>query len=568
MLSALFVSDLALIKRLSVDFHRGFSVLTGETGAGKSLILDSIQLFLSNKNEKALVRHGEEKLEVSLFFSELKQGEREALKEYCSSEELDEGILLTRIVFAEGKSISKINSRTVPFSRLAAVARELLTIHGQHDTGGLLDEKSHRMYLDSALSGEAREIKNEYTSCYQEYLSLKNHLDSLTKESKDEKEQLDWIDFQMKEIARVKPKRGEEEQLEEKLVALVQTEKRHEALYTADRALSGGEKGKGAIFLVQAAARKLESLSGSDKLKELSESLYEIGRELEEKKEAIGDHLAELEDSPAESAEEIRRRLDLFYRMKQKYGKSVDEIVDYYEELRERRDLTLSRKDDIKRTKNALQEAEKSLFSVAESLSVQRHKIAAELEERIGSSLKFLDMPKMQFSVEFVPQDVPNQDGTEAIRFLISANTGEGKKPLSQIASGGELSRIMLALHLNLGGARDAETMIFDEIDTGISGATAQRIGVCLRLLAEKKQIFCVTHSAQVSTLADRHYLVSKTDDGQRTETCLKLLGEQESLGETARLLGGRQVGEEARLAAQKLREEGLREAERLQDTF
>lgn len=567
MLTSLFVSDLALIRRLSVDFHRGFSVLTGETGAGKSLVLDSLGLFLSPKAGKELVRHGEEKLEVSLYFTELTEEQITSLSELVDPEEAREGVTLTRIVYASGKSLSKLCGRTLPFSRLSALASELLAIHGQNSAVGLLDEKKHGRYLDDALSPEGRKALSEYRAAYEEHLAAKKALDQLRADVLEGKEKLALYEYQMQEIARVKPKRGEEEKLEEKLRHLQNFEKEYGAVATAHRALSGGEKGKGAVFLLSTAARRLEEL-GEGEYSEAAGKLYELAesaKELESSLSAALDGYGEKD--PGDLMDRIQKRMDALYRLKQKFGMTVDEILDYYEQIKEKKDLTLRGKDDIKKGELRLASLAETLSLAGEKLSEARKETAEKLEREIHGTLAFLDMPKMRFSVLLTPCPA-GADGCEKVAFGIAANTGEGTKPLAQVASGGEMSRIMLALSLKLLKEKDAPTMIFDEIDTGISGATAQKIGICLKSLARDRQIFCVTHSAQVSTLADRHFLVEKSESDGRTETRLTLLDEAGSQRENARLLGGRELSDEARCAADKLRSEGLAEFEKIKDTL
>ncbi|MBQ4036949.1 MAG: DNA repair protein RecN [Clostridia bacterium] len=567
MLRQLYVSDLALIRRLTVETGEGFSVLTGGTGAGKSLILDSIGLFLSTASAKTLVRHGEEKLEVSLYFDELSPAAREALGPYLSPEELEEGVLLSRTVRADGKSTCRVGGRLMPFSTVRAVARELVSIHGQSEQGGLMDAARHRAYLDDALSPEEKETLSRYGTLYEEYRALKGKIAQMRAESGDEKEKIALYEFQMKEIARAKPSRGEEEELEARLSALENTAARYDALATADRALSGGEKGKGALYLLRAAARKLEN--GSETEKALSGELYELLSRGEEISRSVGGALSELsETDPREEGRSLRERLDLLYRLKQKYGRTVDEIIDLYAELKEKRDLTISRKDDIKKGLEKLSSLEADLSREATLLHGARCRVADRLEREIGAVLAFLDMPKMRFTVKLLPLAEFGPHGLDSVEFFISANTGEGEKPLAQVASGGELSRIMLALQLKLLRGKDADTLIFDEIDTGVSGSTAQRIGICLRSLAKTKQVFCVTHSPQVATLAHRHYLVEKAETDGRTETTLTLLSPEESDRETARLLGGRQLTDEALQAARTLREEGLKECSKMKETF
>ncbi len=565
MLASLFVSDLALIRRLSVDFHRGFSVLTGETGAGKSLILDSLGVFLSSGGTRDLVRRGCEKAEVSLYFTEIPDHAKKALLEFVSPEEIQEGVTFTRILYATGKTLSKIGGRSVPFGKMAEVSAQLLGIHGQMAAAGLLNEKNHRKYLDSALSEKGILAKKNYEEIFRAYSAEKRKLEELLSYG-DEKEEIALIDYRMQEIRKVAPKKGEEEALEKELLSLQGHEKDFAALNTAHRALHGGEKGKGALYLLNGAARKLEHFGEKEPYQTYSAKLYELFMQAEEIGKEISYRLSEIgEEDPGDRMDRIQKRLDEIYRLKMRLGKSADEIISYYEELKEKKNLTLSRKDDIKKGKETLQRLEKELSAAAKVLREEREKTAGILENEIGSVLSFLDMPKMQFSVLFEPQEYA-AEGTEKISFGISANTGEGVKPLSQVASGGEMSRIMLALTLKLLKAKDASTLVFDEIDTGISGATAQKIGICMKMLGEKRQVFCVTHSAQVATLADHHFLVAKAEKDGRTETTLTPLSDGEALCETARLLGGKEIGEEALSAGENLRLEGKREFEKFRE--
>ncbi len=566
MLASLFVSDLALIRRLSVDFHRGFSVLTGETGAGKSLILDSLGVFLSSGGTRDLVRRGCEKAEVSLYFTELGENAVAALADIVPPEELEEGVTFTRILYATGKTLSKIGGRSVPFGKMAEAAVELLGIHGQMAAAGLLNEKNHRKYLDSALSEKGISAKKNYEEIFRAYSAEKRKLEELLSHG-DEKEEIALIDYRMQEIRKVSPKKGEEEALEKELSSLQSYEKDYAALSTAHRALHGGEKGKGALYLLNGAARKLEHFGEKEPYQTYSAKLYEIALQAQEIEKEIASHLSDLgEEDPGDRMDRIQRRLDEIYRLKMRLGKSADEIISYYEELKEKKSLTLSRKDDIKKGKEALQKLQKELSAAGDALREERKKTACVLEKEIASVLTFLDMPKMQFSVLFTPLDSFSSEGTEKVAFGILANTGEGIKPLSQVASGGEMSRIMLALTLKLLKAKDASTLVFDEIDTGISGATAQKIGICMKMLGETRQVFCVTHSAQVATLADHHFLVAKSEVEGRTETTLTPLSDREALRETARLLGGKKIGEEALSAGENLRLEGKSEFEKFRD--
>ena len=567
MLTNLYVSDLALIRRLSVDFHRGFSVLTGQTGAGKSLVLDAIRIFFLPRGAAELVREGAERLEVSLFFSEIGPEAAAALSDFFSSEELEEGVTLSRTVTREGKSTCRAGGRVVPFAKAQELARVLISFHGQHAAGGLLEEKNHREYLDAALPASGKTLLAEYEAAFEAYTAEKRRLEEMKALRGNEEETLALLDFRMREIARVKPKIGEDEELEARLASLQKGEKRHGILSVASRALSGGERGRGAAFLVEAAAAKLAGLGQEDPLYEISAKLYDALETVREAADEVSYRLSEMgQEDPAEAAETIRARLDALYKLKLKYGGSLEAVVAAYGEMKEKKELTLSLKDDIERATVRLEGLEKTLREKGEALSEARRAVARRLEDQIHSVLAFLDMPRMRFFAEITPTS-PTRHGADQVRFLLAANVGEGTKSLSKVASGGELSRIMLALQLKLGRGRDADTLIFDEVDTGISGATAQKVGIALRTLSQTKQVFCVTHSAQVSTLANERFLVEKTERDGRTETSVRLLDEKESLEENARLLGGATVTEKARQAAENLRLLGLEEWNKWKDT-
>ncbi len=562
MLSHILISDLALIRSLSLPLEKGFTVITGETGAGKSLLLDSFGLFLSPKGAKDLVRRGAPSLTVSLTAQDLTSSQKEMISDLVTAEEAEEGITLSRTVTAEGKSTAKLCGRPVPAARLSALAASLVTLHGQNAAVGLLEEKNHLSYLDLALDAKGKEALADYREAFADYREAKTAQDALEKAVSEGKEKLALYEYQLSLIEKVRPKKGEEEALEAKLVSLQKYEKEYEALTVAHRALSGGEKGKGAVFLLQAAAQRLSRL---EEEKEGAERLFALAEEAREMQEEIVSKMEELgEDDPGQVMDRIRSRMDALYRLKMQLGMTLDEILSYTEEIKEKKDLTLRGKDDIKKGCAALKEKEKRLLACAKILSDCRRVAAEVLTEEIHETLAFLDMPSVLFETVFSPLPSPVEYGTEKIAFFLSANAGEEKRPLAKVASGGESSRIMLALCLTL-LKEEGAMLIFDEIDTGISGSTAQKIGLSLKKLGLDRQVLCVTHSAQVATLADRHLLISKKEENGRTETSLALLDEQGAKKENARLLGGKDLSAEALSAAQELRREGLNEWKKLQ---
>lgn len=557
MLKSLYVSGLALICRLSVDWDGGFTVLTGETGAGKSLVLDSLNLFLKPGGGRELVRRGEKELKVELYFDELSPGAKSALAELLSPEELAEGVTLTRTVTAEGRSSMKLCGRTLPQSAVRGAAEALFAIHGQNDTGRLLDEKNHLNYLDDALSEEGSARLEEYLALWDAYKAVEAERASWDTEL-DPRVLREMYDFQIKEIARVKPRPGEEEALEEKLRALQGADKRNAALRVADRALSGGEKGRGAAFLLAAAADKLAELDEKDPLareaRDLASSCGELAQEVSRR------YADAAEEDPEAEMDRIQDRLTLLFRLKQKYGGSIESAIETYEKAVAGKDRLDQRDAEVARLDKKKKELLSELMKAGEALRAARAAVALELERGVKDLLAFLDMPGTAVRVSLEKLSAPGPRGLDKAAFLLAANAGEGEKPLAKIASGGELSRIMLALQLKLGKAKTADTVIFDEIDTGISGATAQKIGICLKALGERRQVVCVTHSAQVATLADHHFKVEKSERNGRTETTVRALDEEASLTEVARILGGKTLGPAPRENALSLREEGLKE--------
>ncbi len=557
MLKSLYVSGLALIRRLSLDLGEGFTVLTGETGAGKSLVLDCLNLFLKPGSGKDLVRRGEKELTVELFFDGLSPSAARFLAGRLSPEEIGEGITLARTVTAAGKSSFKLCGRALTPSEARAAAEQLLAIHGQNDTGRLLDEKNHPGFLDDALPEAGQRILTEYGDLWERFAALEKELASWDS-GEDPATLLDVYDYQIKEIARLKPKRGEEEALEEKLIALQGAEKTNAALRVADRALSGGEKGRGAAFLLAAAADKLEGLDEEDPLAQKARSLAAETAALAE--DVSRRYASFAEEDPAETIDRVQARLDKLFRLKSKYGGTMEGVFAAYERAVAGRDRLSRRAGEVARLEGEKKKLLSLLTEKGEQLSKVRRETARILEEEIRSLLAFLDMPGSAVRVRLDPLPAPGKGGLEKAVFLLAANAGEGEKPLAKVASGGELSRIMLALQLKLGKAKTADTVVFDEIDTGISGATAQKIGLCLKALGESRQVLCVTHSAQVATLADHHLKVEKREEDGRTETVVRQLSGDDSLEEIARILGGKTPGQATRENALALREEGLRE--------
>lgn len=563
MLQNLTVKNLALISFLSCDFERGFQVLTGETGAGKSLVLDSLNLFLSTGGTKSLVRRGEKELEVTLLFTDLSDKARAAVAE--SGIEAEDDLVLCRKVSDEGKSRSFINGAPVSGAQMRAVAAALFAINGQNAAMGLIDEKNHLSYVDATLSEEGKRCREDYRALYRDYSEKKRELDEILADKRDPKELIALYDYQLSEIRAAAPKKGEDEELEKKLQKIQASEKLFAALTAADRALSGGEKGRGAAFLTGYAAAKLSALTGFPSYAAAAEKLENIAAELTQLAREVSGELADIDDG--EDREALEKRIDTLYRLKQKYGPELADVFAYYEKIKTQKRLLSDREYVIREKTRELETIKKRLLEKGGELSDNRRDCGAMIEEKVAAILAFLDMKKTRVFVRVLPLEEPRESGTDRVLFTLVSNVGEGEKPLSRIASGGELARILLALELSCGAAAQTDTAVFDEVDTGISGATSQKIGLCLKKLAEKKQVFCVTHSAQVASLADCHYKVEKKETDGRTETGVRLLSESESETELARILGGADPEKTARQNAAALIIEGKTEYEKMKNT-
>ena len=561
MLCNLYVKNLALLSSLSVDFEEGFSVLTGETGAGKSLILDSLNLFLQKGSPRDLIRNGEEECTVSLFFDSLPPAAREKLSEIAPGADPEEGVTLSRTLSRSGKSVCRAAGRTVSLSALRSLALTLFFIHGQHDAAGLLDPSTHLSYLDASLSPKEKEALSDYRAAFADYRALCDEKDRILSDQRDPDAAAAYYDFQIREITKARVTPGEEEELTRRLAVLRDSEKIHNALATADRALSGGEKGRGAAALLEIAAARMESIASLPAYAAFAETLRGLAGEVQSAAEEGAALFAELnEEDPGEETDRIQRRLDHLYRLKTKYGATEQEILDFLDRVTREKEQLLTRKDRLSELEKKIAALREVLTEKARVLTRIRLEKKKELEAGVHRVLAFLDMEKTRFDVRVAERTDFGADGRDQVEFFFAPNAGEAEKPLAAIASGGELSRVMLALQLKLGADLGVGTLIFDEIDTGISGATAQKIGICLKKLAASGQIFCVTHSAQVASLADVHYLVSKSEKDGRTETAVRRLSEEESLAELARILGGRRIGAATLGNAAALKEEGRRE--------
>ncbi len=551
MLSALHITNIAVIKSCDIEFSPGFNALTGETGAGKSMIIDSISLLTGARSARDLVRSGEDHAMVSAYFSDISDANRKAVAELGVECDEDGGIFVQRDIYADGKSKARLNSRVVPASLLRNVLKYLINIHGQHDNQTLLDDTRHLSLLDAYLA-EGIDTA-DYLSVYNELCEARKALAALNMDDAEKQRMIDLYKYQLDDIDSAKLRRGEEEELEERKLKIKNLERISKNVSVIYRALYHNSKGTSACQLIDMAKKSIESLTDIfPKGEEYLDKLEEISSELTDIAETYYDMRDAEIENPDAALDVIEGRLYTINKLKRKYGKSIDEILDY-------RDKTAKALDSIELSEIQTEEYQKKITALtekanrlAEKLTEIRKTGALNLETEIMAELCYLDMDKVKFSVDIKPCEL-NSTGGDDISFLISTNPGETPKPLSKIASGGELARIMLAMKTVFAKKEGTQTLIYDEIDTGISGKTAQKLGFKLKASGEHAQVLCVTHSAQVASACDNHLFIEKKQVGDRVETTVRPLDEDERVREIARIMGGSEITEKLMSSAKEL---------------
>ena len=538
MLRLLHIENIAVIEQAEIAFDRGFNVLTGETGAGKSIVIDAISAILGERTYRDVIRTGADRAFVSAVFDGVPDLPwfAENRVEYDPSE-----LLVQREVYADGKNVCRVNGRPVTVAILKKLGGQLVNIHGQHDSQQLFDETKHLSYLDLFARNEAE--RTAYAACYERVLSLRRERERLTLDEGEKLRRVEALQYQLEEIGRAALQPGEDEQLENRRKLLQNAEKLSEALTAAAMALSGGEDASGAVDLVGEADHALARIARYDEgLAALGDRLSNLQYELEDVAGELRDHLDQMAYS-GEELEQIESRLDVIHRLKRKYGGSVEEILQYAE--RAQREL-----DEITFSEERLAQLEKELAAVtAEAkaagllLRATRQTAARAMETRLSQELAALDMPRAQFVCQLEETDL-TPDGLDSLRFLMTANVGEALKPLSKVASGGELARIMLAIKNVLAEQDRVGTLIFDEVDAGVSGRAAQKVAEKLRAVSKNKQVLCVTHLPQIAAAADVHLLIAKTEREGRTYTQVTALDRPGRTREIARIIGGAEITE------------------------
>ncbi len=540
MLELLHIENIAVIEEADIQFRPGFNALTGETGAGKSIVIDAMGAVLGGRTSRDLIRTGAAKAFVSAEFSAVPP-ELPGLAENGLSPDEDGNLLLQREISAEGKNVCRVNGRPITVAQLRQLGGELLNIHGQHDGAQLLDEELHGAYLDRF--GRTEEALGAYRGAYAVLSDLRERIRALQMDEAEKARRVDSLRFQIGELERAELRPGEEEELEARRNLLRNGEKYLSALSGADYCLSGDDESAGAVSQLRGAE---EALSGVRSLNEELEEAYRRLEALQSEAYDLAETIRDLRSGFAFSPEELdaaESRADQLYRLKKKYGPTVEEMLSYLEQRRAELDAIETADDTRILLEKKLAKAEKAVREAGEVLTAARKKAAAELEERIQRELRDLDMNRVRFSIAFAEKE-PSPDGCDVVRFLMSANAGEDLKPIAKIASGGELARIMLALKNVLAEQEAVGTLVFDEVDTGVSGRAAQKVAEKLAQVSRRKQVLCVTHLPQLAAMADTHFSVEKGEEKGRTFTHVVRLDRERRKAELARITGGSQVTE------------------------
>ena len=538
MLLLLHIEQVAVIETADIEFQPGFNVLTGETGAGKSIVIDALGAVLGGRTSRDLIRTGAKRAFVSAEFTQV-PGTLAGLAANGIGPDEDGTLLIQREIGADGKNICRVNGRPVTVTQLREIGAELLNIHGQHDGQQLLDEQMHGLYLDRF--GRLQPQLEQYQQVYTALAELDEKLRALEMDEAEKARRIDALDFQIRELEQAELVPGEEEELQSKRNLLRNAEKYLASLEQADLCLNGDDEQAGAVASLRSAQEALNGIKTlDDELMDLFNRLDQSVCEVYDLAEIVRDRRAQFEFSP-EELDAVEARCDQLRRLERKYGPSVEEMLIYLERCRSERDAMETAEDLHRRLEAKRAAAYKQVLAQGEVLTGARRQAARELEGRILKELRDLDMPNVRFAIRIEPQD-PAADGCDQIRFLMSANAGEDLKPIAKVASGGELARIMLALKNVLAEQEAIGTLVFDEVDTGVSGRAAQKVAEKLAQVSRHKQVLCVTHLPQLAAMADTHFSVFKRERDGRTFTEVLPLDRDARKRELARITGGIQV--------------------------
>lgn len=537
MITTLHIQNIGIIDELSIDFNEGFNVLTGETGAGKTLIIGSLAILAGGRFSKEMIRNGEEYSFIEANF-------------YCPNNEkaIEDNIIVSREIHSNGRSSCKINGRLATVNELKELMCEIIDIHGQHDSQLILNPTKHIVYLDNFIGEEIAKDLKEYQEKLKEYKSLKQELKNTYGEEQEKERRLDLLRYQVEEIESAKLKEKEEIELEEKHIMMQNAEKLKENLAQIDHELN-----EVAVGAISNAIRSLEKIQDcgneySEKLNILKSSYYdiqELARDFSDMKENV--------DFDDEERNKIEGRLDFIYSLKRKYGNTVEEILAYGEKVEEEIHKIENLDEYHMKIKKQIEQLKEQMREIAKRMHELRKQSAKILSQKINQQLKELEMPNATFEVQILEDNSFNENGTDMIEFMICTNIGEGIKPLTKIASGGEMARIMLAIKNVLADVDKVGTLVFDEIDTGISGKAGQAVGEKMKAIAQNHQVICITHLPSIAAKGNYNYYIHKQTKDNKTYTNIKQLNEEETIEEIARISSG-EITEIAKAHARELR--------------
>lgn len=546
MLSLLHIENIAVIECADISFDRGFNVLTGETGAGKSIVIDAISAILGQRAYRDMVRTGAAKASVRAVFTDVPE-----LGWFAENGvEYDAETIIQREIYLDGKNVCRVNGQLVTVSILHKLGIQLINIHGQHDSASLFDEANHLTFLDDFADNQ--QLRQDYSETFSEVCKLRREIDRISMDEGEKLRRMETLKFQIEEIEKADLRAGEDDELEARRKLLQNSEKISNGLNDAVENLYGGDDTDGAASLLSIAERALARVSKfSDDISSLHEKVADLMYQVQD----VAEIAREVRDDLAYSADELEQieaRLDVIHKLRRKYGTTCADILEYLGKAKKELDEIEFADDHLERLKDKLQKAEKEAWAAALTLRENRKETAMKLSARILTELSQLDMPKVQFSCEFTELDL-TANGADAVAFYMSANVGEALKPMSKVASGGELARIMLAMKNVLAEQDKVATLIFDEVDTGVSGRAAQKVAEKLRSVAKTKQVLCVTHLPQLAAMGDTHLLIAKGERDGRTYTTVTPLDIEGRKRELARIIGGANITETTLKSAEEM---------------
>ena len=546
MLSILHIENIAVIECADISFHKGFNILTGETGAGKSIVIDGISAILGERAYRDMIRTGTDKASVRAVFTDVPQ--LSWFEE--NGVDYDPETVILREIYLDGKNVCRVNGSLINVSALRKLGLQLINIHGQHDSASLFDEANHLQFLDDYA--ENQQLRDDYGQKFAVLCELRRQIDRMTMDEGEKLRRMETLRYQIEEISKAQLQPGEDEQLESRRKLLQNAEKISDGINAAVECLYGGDDTEGAASLLQQAERELARLSRfTDAFAGIHEKVTDLMYQVQDAAEETRDARDALSYS-ADELERIESRLDVIHRLRRKYGVTCEDILAYLEKAKNELDEIEFADDHMERLKVKCVKAEKEALYAAQLLRENRKSAALALSEKILTELAQLDMPRVRFQCSFTDAEL-GTNGADQVAFYMSANAGEALKPLSKVASGGELARIMLAMKNVLAEQDRVQTLIFDEVDTGVSGRAAQKVAEKLRSVARSKQVLCVTHLPQLAAMGDTHLLIAKEERGGRTYTKVTPLDLEGRKRELARIIGGASITENTLKSAEEM---------------